>query len=90
MKRITGLVIIAMTAVSVPASAIAVGTVLKRVEKSWNELERWEVDLLQSVELLSEQKTRYYGGILYLLRREKRVFLECGIIRAVAENGATC
>ncbi len=50
------------------AGAIAPGSVLKRMEASWSEIHRLQMDLWQSAREVLSEETRYYAGAFYLDR----------------------
>jgi len=50
------------------ANAIAPGSVLKRMEASWSEIHRLQMDLWQSAREVLSEETRYYAGAFYLDR----------------------
>jgi outer membrane lipoprotein-sorting protein len=50
------------------ADAIAPGSVLKRMEASWSEIHRLQMDLWQSARDVLSEETRYYAGAFYLDR----------------------
>lgn len=63
------------------AFAIPYATVLRRMEERWNNLQRYQVDLLQSVEEPVYGDVRYYAGALYINRGDK-LRLDYQLLRA--------
>lgn len=59
---------IALLGGALSANAVAPATVLKRMEASWSETHRLQMDLWQSARDVLGERTRYYAGAFYLDR----------------------
>jgi len=78
------LVLVAVT----PVYAIPYSTVLKRIEDRWGQLERFQVDLRQSVRDLIREQERYYVGVLFVLRGD-RLRLDYQLMKSDSPRAAT-